>query len=233
MMDDHIEQDYSVISTENLLGRPLNAVEKKYAPDELYIKGPMEIPLICPRVSVIGTRQPTAEGISNAKTIATMLVKNHAVIVSGLAMGIDTIGHKTAIDIGGKTLAVIGTPLNKVYPKQNFELQHELMRNHLVVSQFSPNYPVTKKNFVIRNRTMALISDATIIVEAGEGSGSLHQGWETIRLGRPLFILKSVVHNPQLEWPKQLMQYGAMELSDINDVFEFLPSKLTVNDIFA
>jgi DNA processing protein len=80
---------------------------------------------------------------------------------------------------------------------------------------------------------MALISDATIIVEAGNTSGSLHQGWETIRLGRPLFILESVVNDPKLSWPQQMIEYGALELANTNDIFDFLPSKLIVNDIFS
>lgn len=233
MMDDFTGIESSVLSSEKLLGRPLNDIETKYAPKELYVKGPMEIPLVCPRVSVIGTRNPSMEGVTNAQMMAKTLVENQALVVSGLASGIDTAAHQTAIDRGGKTIAVLGTPLNKVYPKKNFYLQKEIMEKHLAVSQFPIGYPITKKNFVIRNRTMALISDATIIVEAGDTSGSLHQGWETIRLGRPLFILESVVNNTKLSWPQQMIQYGAMKLSDPNDIFEFLPSKLVVSDIFS
>ena len=73
---------------------------------------------------------------------------------------------------------------------------------------------------------MALISDATIIVEAGETSGSLHQGWEALRLGRSLFIWKSILNNRELSWPEKMMRYGAMELSDPEDVLEVLPSAL-------
>jgi len=233
MMDDFKEIGYSMISPEKLLGRPLNDIETKYAPKELYVKGSMEIPLVCPRVSVIGTRNPSNKGVVNAQMIVKTLVENQAVVVSGLAAGIDTTAHQTAIEMGGKTIAVLGTPLNKVYPRKNFDLQKEIMENHLAISQFPIGYPTTKKNFVIRNRTMALISDATIIVEAGNTSGSLHQGWETIRLGRPLFILESVVNDPKLNWPQQMIEYGALELANTNDIFEFLPSKLIVNDIFS
>lgn len=221
------------MSNEDLLGRPLNDIEEKYAPKELYVKGSMEIPLACPRVSVIGTRHPSNEGVANAEEITKTLVENQAVVVSGLADGIDTAAHQTAIKMKGNTIAVLGTPLDKVYPRKNFDLQKKIMNEQLAVSQFPISYQITKKNFIIRNRTMALISDATIIVEAGESSGSLHQGWETVRIGRPLFILESVVNNPELSWPQQMMDYGAMELSDINDIFEFLPSKLVVNDIFS
>lgn len=198
----------------------------------LYVKGAMEIPLPRPRVSIIGSRKASQEGLDAAETITKTLVENQTVIVSGLAEGIDTSAHRAAIDMGGKTIAVLGTPLNKVYPRKNFELQQEIMRNHLAVSQFKIGHPTKPKDFVLRNRTMALISDATIIVEAGDTSGSLHQGWETLRLGRPLFIWQSVLNNKQLTWPEKMLQYGAMELSEPMDVFEVLPSHLKVLDIF-
>ena len=145
-----------------------------------------------------------------------------------LQKAIDTVGHKTAIKYGGKTIAVIGTPLNKTYPKENSELQEEIMKNHLVISQYPIDHPITRKNFVLRNRTMALISDATVIVEAGESSGSLHQGWETLRLGRPLFICKDVINNNKLNWPKKMLQYGAIKLNNSIDILENLPTSTAV-----
>ena len=82
------------------------------------------------------------------------------------------------------------------------------------------------KDFVLRNRTMALISDATIIVQAGDTSGSLHQGWEALRLGRSLFVWKSILKDTTLTWPSKMMRYGAMELSDAAEVIEVLPTTL-------
>lgn len=224
--------EYPTTDLKNLLGRPLNDIEEKYAPDTIFYKGSMEIPLPCARVSVVGTRNPTEVGISAVEEIVKVLAKNHVVIVSGLAKGIDTIVHKTAIRNKGKTIAVIGTPLNKTYPKENIELQEEIMNNHLVVSQYPVGRPITKKDFVMRNRTMALISDASVIVEAGEGSGTLYQGWETLRLGRPLFICKSVVHNPKLKWPKEMIEYGAIELDEPADILEILPSNVKMPELF-
>ena len=226
------EFEYSLMNAEKLLGRALNNIEIKYAPKLLYIKGSMEIPLPCPRVSIIGSRKASPNGLAYAQKIAKTLVENQTVIVSGLAEGIDAVAHETAIAMKGKTIAVIGTPLNKVYPRKNFELQQEIMKNHLVVSQFPIGYPTTPKDFVLRDRTMALISDATVIVEAGDTSGSLHQGWETLRLGRPLFIWESVVKNTQLDWPKKMLEYGALELSNSVDVLEVLPSHLKMIDLF-
>jgi len=229
-MEEEIE--YQSIDLKNLLGRPLNDIEEKYAPETIYYKGPMKIPLPCARVSVIGTREPTEDGILAAEQVSKTLVENNVIIVSGLAKGIDTVGHKTAIKNGGKTIAVIGTPLNKTYPKENTELQEEMMKNNLVLSQYPVGHPTTKKDFALRNRTMALISDASVIVEAGDGSGTLYQGWETIRLGRPLFICKSVVHNPKLKWPKEMMEYGAIELDDPIDILEILPSNIKMPELF-
>ena len=224
--------EFFSMQVEELLGRPLNDIEEKFAPKELYVKGPMDIPLPRPKVSIIGSRKASQDGLDNAQIITAALVKNQAVIVSGLAEGIDTAAHTTAIKSGGKTIAVLGTPLNRTFPAKNSKLQHDIMANHLAISQFQIGHPTTPKDFVLRNRTMALISDATVIVEAGETSGSLHQGWEAIRLGRPLFIWKTVLKNTQLSWPEKMLQYGAMELSDPEDLFEFLPSHLEMIDVF-
>ena len=223
---------YQHTKLENLLGRSLNDIESKFAPKNIFYKGSMEIPVPCPRVSIIGSREASKQGLLEAKEITTILIENKVVIVSGLAKGIDTVGHKTAIECGGKTIAVIGTPLNKTYPKENSELQEEIMKNHLVISQYPVGHKTTPKDFVFRNRTMALISDATVIVEAGDSSGSLHQGWETLRIGRPLFISKSVVDNNKLTWPEKMIRYGAMELNKPADILENLPSDIKMPELF-
>ena len=226
------EKKYQSIDLRDLLGRPLNDIERANAPERIYFEGAIDIPLPCARVSVIGTREPTEVGLKAAEHVAETLVKNNVIIVSGLAKGIDSVGHKTAIKNGGKTIAVIGTPLNKTYPKENTELQEEMMKSQLVVSQYPVGRTTTRKDFVFRNRTMALISDASVIVEAGDGSGTLYQGWETLRLGRPLFICKSVVHNPKLEWPKDMIKHGAIELDDPIDILEVLPSNVKMPELF-
>jgi DNA processing protein len=218
----------SALTIEDLLGRQLNDVEKKYAPTSLYTKGLMHIPLPRPRVSIVGSRKATDDGLLTARRIASTLAEAEVVIVSGLAEGIDTSAHQAAIESHGQTIAVIGTPLNKVFPANNFQLQQEIGNNHLVISQFPIGHPTRPGDFVFRNRTMALISDASIIVEAGDTSGSLHQGWEALRLGRSLFIWKSLFENNQLTWPKKMIQYGAIELSNPEDVLEALPSNLQI-----
>ena len=153
-------------------------------------------------------------------------------IISGLAKGIDTAGHKTAIECGGKTIAVLGTPLDRTYPKENSPLQEEIMMNHLAISQYPAGHKTTPKDFVLRNRTMAIISDATVIVEAGESSGSLHQGWETLRIGRPLFICKAVAESKVLAWPKKMIDYGAMMLDEHADILESLSPDIKMPELF-
>ena len=144
--------------------------------------------------------------------------------MSGLAAGIDTAAHKAAIEAKGRTVAVLGTSLDNVYPKENSQLQKEIATNHLAISQFPIGYPTRPENFVMRNRTMALISNASVIVEAGDTSGSLHQGWEALRLGRTLFIWKSIVGDTSLTWPEQMIRHGALELDDPRRVLDVLPS---------
>ncbi len=190
-----------------------NEVEEKHIPKELYTLGDVSLLTKGHRVSVVGTRKPTDEGIRRAKILVKELVQNKIIVVSGLAEGIDTIAHRTAIECSGKTIAVLGTPLDKPYPAKNKDLFEIIAKDHLAISQFPSGYPVTPKNFPIRNRTMALITDATIIIEAGEKSGTRHQGWEALRLGRQVFLLESVVKEAQLSWAKEMLEYGAEVLT--------------------
>ncbi len=216
-------QKILTLTPDELLG-PLNDVERKFAPREIFAAGPMEIPLPRPRVAIVGSRKPSQEGQDAAAEIARGLAKRGVVIVSGLAAGIDAAAHRAAIEAKGHTIAVLGTSLNSVYPKENSELQKEIMTNHLAVSQFAVGYPRRPENFVMRSRMMALISNASIIVEAGETSGSLHLGWEALRLGRPLFIRKPIVSVSSLKWPKQMVRYGALALDAPRRVLDVLPS---------
>ena len=209
-----------------LLG-PLNEVEQKYAPEKLYVAGNTTFLQEGARVSIVGSRAASLDGIARAKKLATALVDRGIVVVSGLAEGIDTAAHTTAIQQGGKTIAVIGTPLESVYPKSNTALQARIAQEHLLVSQYPAGYPVRKHNFPQRNRVMALLSDATVIIEASDTSGSLSQGWEALRLGRGLFITRSVAENRALTWPAKLMSYGAQVLSDetLSEFLDLLPER--------
>ncbi len=195
----------------DILGH-LNEVESKNAPDELFHSGDTSLLTEGQRVAIVGSRKATPEGIKRAQEFTKALVEHGTIIGSGLAEGIDTVAHETAIMMGGKTIAVLGTPLSKAYPRKNKELLEIIKRDHLAISQFPEGYPAKRDNFPRRNRTMALISDATVVVEAGENSGTRHQGWEAIRLGRLVYIMQNVAQNPSLVWPQEMIAYGAQEL---------------------
>ena len=216
--------DFKSFTPEQLLGS-LNDVERKNAPESLHVAGDTELLRTGPRVAVIGTRHPSEGGRKRAVFLCRSLVERQVIVVSGLAQGIDTVAHESAIKSGGRTIAVLGTPLDQTYPKANEGLQKEIMRDHLAVSQFPSGRPSRPGNFPVRNRTMALLSHATVIVEAGETSGTLHQGWEALRLGRPLFLLESLVKNEGLKWPRKMVTYGAQVLTreSIETLFESLP----------
>lgn len=207
-------------SFRDLVGHPANDVEQKYAPQQMHLCGSLKLPLGSPRVSIAGTRNPSEQGKAHAEEITSFLTKCDAITISGLAAGIDTVAHRTSMTGGGSTVAVLGTPLERAYPAQNRALQDEIMKRHLAVSQFAPGSPTRPGNFVMRNRTMALISDAVVIVEAGAKSGTEHLGWEAVRLGRPLFLMETV---PDAPWVGKLREYGAMNLRDPEDIEEFLP----------
>lgn len=212
-------------SVEELLG-VLNDIERKNAPAKLYFRGDKALFQLSPRVALVGSRKASPEGLRRAAKLSRALVAEGAVVVSGLAEGIDTAAHEAAIEAGGRTIAVLGTPIERPYPASNRNLFEQIAREHLVVSQFAANASVQPKNFPIRNRTMALIAHATVIVEAADKSGTLHQAWEALRLGRPLFILESITKNPQLSWPAEVRKYGAQVLSDatFEDLVEQLPA---------
>ena len=217
-------------SPEELLG-PLNTEEARHAPKQLFAAGHVEWLQRSPRVAIVGARKATVEGQRRAAKLVRILVKHDVAIVSGLAEGIDAVAHTTAIESGGRTIAVIGTPLDETYPTKHRDLQRRLMTEHLVISQFPSGYPVTRKSFPLRNRTMALVCEASVIVEASDGSGSLSQGWEALRLGRPLFLMASLLERSDVTWPQEMLNYGAMVLRTPDDLL--LRLRPTVDDPLA
>lgn len=204
----------------------LNEFERRHAPAELFIEGDKTLLSKGVRVSVVGSRKVSEFGARRARSFTEALVRHGITVVSGLAEGVDTIAHEAAIRAGGKTIAVLGTPLSQTYPAANKVLLETIKRDHLAVSQFPEGYPYKKENFPRRNRTMALISDATVIVEAGEKSGTRHQGWEALRLGRLVFVMENVAEDPKLTWPREMISYGAQVLrrDDLPEILYDIPS---------
>ena len=175
-------------------------------------------------VAVVGTRKPSEDGKKRAAQLVKKLVEKEYTIYSGLASGIDTVAHKTAIEAGGKTVAVIGTPLSEFYPKENVELQKEIASNHLLISQvpvirYSSNGPSFNRfYFPERNKTMSAMSLATVIVEASETSGTLIQARAALKQGRKVFIMNNCFENKNLTWPKKFEDKGAVRVYNFEDI---------------
>ncbi len=214
------------ISPQELLG-PLNDIEAKNLPSVLFALGDSGVFGNASMVSVVGTRKPTSDGVRRCKALVRALVRRGMVVVSGLAEGIDTVAHRTAIELGGKTVAVVGSGADRPFPRSNVELWNLIATHHLLLSQFAPGVPPIRNNFPQRNRTMAILSDATVIIEAGEGSGTIHQGWEALRLGRPLFLMESLTTQGNLTWPAKMVHYGAVVLSrdNLEAVLDTMPTR--------
>jgi len=193
----------------------------------LYYRGDWEL-VDTPGVAVVGTRDPTEEGASNAKRIAQSLVRNGFTVVSGLARGIDTAAHTAALEAGGRTIAVIGTPLFDSYPKENAALQENLAVQHLVISQVpflryrQQHYKANSLFFPARNVTMSALTEATVIVEAGNTSGTLVQARAALAQGRKLFILDSCFRRSDLTWPKKYEAQGAIRVRNVKEIMEAL-----------
>lgn len=176
-----------------------------------------------PCVAVVGSRKSSNDGLRRAARVARELAREGVVIVSGLAAGVDGAAHRAAIEAGGKTIAVLGTPLDEVTPKAHAALQETICREHLAISQFPAGSRVFPSNFPQRNKIMAAITDATVIVEASDTSGTLHQAAECTRLDRWLFITRSVFDNPALKWPGDFKKYHKTRALDrIEDILSVL-----------
>lgn len=189
----------------------------------LYSAGDLSL-LAWPGVAIVGTRNVSKAGAGRAKRLARELVEAGVVIVSGLAKGVDTAALTAAIEAGGRVIAVIGTPLDKAYPAENKRLQEQIYRDHLLISPFPDGERVFQSFFPQRNKVMATLSDATVIIEASNTSGTLHQAAACTKLGRWLFIAKSVIDNPALTWPQDFVRYPTTKtLTNTADVLAVLP----------
>jgi len=168
-------------------------------------------------IAVIGARKATELGRRRARQLGKQLAARGVVVVSGLAEGIDTEALTGAMEAGGRVVAVIGTPIDQAYPASNKRLQEAIYRDHLLISQFPAGGRVFPSNFPARNRTMAALSDASVVIEASDTSGTLHQAAECQRLGRWLVIARSVVEDPALTWPAKFLGHPKTIILETTD----------------
>jgi DNA processing protein len=208
--------------------------DARYPLELFYYRG--DIDLTTTRcVSVVGARKASEEGLRRAARLARGLVCHGFTVVSGLAAGIDTAAMTAAIE-SGRTIGVIGTPINESYPKSNRELQEQVASNHLLVSQVPfyhyrrEPFQFKKRYFPERNETMSALSEATVIVEASDTSGSLTQARACLQQGRKLFILNSCFENSDITWPKTYEERGAIRVKDFDDIFAALGDKADGGD---
>jgi DNA processing protein len=175
----------------------------------LYAKGNLEWLNLHKIISVVGTRTPTSEGLQAVQALVLPLVKKGWVIVSGLASGIDTAVHQTAIKYGGKTIAVIAGGLSHIYPKTNLALANEIMKNHLLISEYPPHIKPQKWQFPLRNRIISGLSLGTVIIQANERSGSLITAQMALEQGREVFAVPGSIFLEQAKGTNRLIQQGA------------------------
>lgn len=181
-------------------------------------------------IAIVGTRKPSTEGVMDARALTEFLVDQKLTIVSGLAEGIDTVAHTSAIRKKGRTIAVIGTPICEAYPAGNSILQETIAKEYLLISQvpvlryYMQDWKLNRFFFPARNVTMSALTDATIIVEAGNTSGTLIQARAAIHQGRKLFILDRCFRNPNLTWPSSYEKKGAIRVRDFAQITESLKS---------
>ena len=213
---------------------PARLSDAKYPIELFYFRGWWDL-IETKCVAVVGTRKPTDGGIVRTENLVRSLVQDGYTVVSGLAAGIDTVAHRTAVDSGGLTIAVIGTPLYKAYPRENSDLQQRIARDFLLISQVPiirysrQDWRSNRSFFPQRNVTMSALTLATVIVEASDTSGTLMQARAAIDQKRKLFILDSCFRDADLNWPREYEKQGAIRVKDYEDIRRHLGSTSPTN----
>lgn len=201
------------------------------SPPYLTVRGELDDEWARRAVAVVGTRNASPEGAARARRVARTLVDGGYAVLSGLAKGIDRQAHEAAIDAGGRTVAVMGTGLGKVYPAEHKPLAQRIIeRGGALVSQFEPGSSGARHHFPMRNATMSGLALATVVVEAGETSGAKIQALAGLKHGSSVFLLRSLVD--QQEWARDLSTRGrhgsvAVVLDDVDQLMSALEAHQT------
>lgn len=174
-------------------------------------------------VAVVGTRRLTAYGRQVTRDLVAGMVQNNITVVSGLARGIDAIAHKTAVELGGRTLAVLGSGLDCIYPAENRTLAQEIMQGQgAIISEYGLGAQPEAKNFPPRNRIISGLSLGVIIIEAGERSGALITTNFALEQNREVFAVPGNINSPASRGPNKLIQEGAKLVTSVDDILEEL-----------
>ncbi len=187
----------------------------------LYAQGRVEL-LHADAIAIVGSRNPTPQGAQNARAFAKNLGDAGWVVVSGLALGVDGAAHEGALEGGAGTIAVVGTGLDRVYPKPHLELAHRIAQDGLMLSEYALGTPPLAAHFPLRNRLIAGLTRGTLVVEAALQSGSLITARLAAEAGREVFAIPGSIHAPQSRGCHALIRQGAKLVESAEDVLEEL-----------
>ncbi|MDR0956187.1 MAG: DNA-processing protein DprA [Candidatus Nomurabacteria bacterium] len=200
----------------------LTAIAKP--PKSLRYKG--ILPDDAPTVAIVGSRKPTLYGKGVTLKLAAELAARGVIIVSGLALGHDALAHRGALDGGGITIGVLGNGLNKIYPSSNQSLASEILASSgAIISEFAPDFPVYKQNFLQRNRLISGLADVVIVVEAATRSGSLNTAMHALEQNKELMAVPGNITSPLSAGTNRLIAQGAAPVLSVDDVLEKLGIK--------
>ncbi len=176
-------------------------------------------------VAIVGTRKMTPYGRQVTADISSYLSANGVTVVSGLARGVDALAHTSALEAGGRTLAVLGSGVDRIYPPENRGLAEKIMAHGAIISDYAPGTAPDSANFPPRNRIISGLSLAVVVVEAGETSGALITAGFAAEQGREVFAVPGNILAPQSKGTNRLIQNGALPLLNMEDLMQ--PLNLT------
>ena len=191
-------------------------------PKKLFIRGKLPEKRV-KTAAIVGTRKPSAYGREIATKIASECAKNGIVVVSGLALGIDSIAHRAAIDSGGKTIAILANGVDKIYPRSHEDLGQKILQtNGAILSEYPNNTPARPWQFLARNRIVSGLADAVVIIEAASRSGTLSTANHALDQGKEIFAVPGNITSPLSAGCNQLIKNGANPLTSVEDLLDFL-----------
>jgi DNA processing protein len=191
-------------------------------PVVLYLKGDGKT-LEHPAIAMVGSRHPTPYGLNTAERLARDLASRGLGITSGMARGIDSASHRGALSVGGITMAVLGSGLDSIYPRENQKLARQIEQSGCLISEYPPGTPPAPQNFPVRNRIISGISLGTCVVEAAEFSGSLITARLALEQGREVFAVPGNITSRNSFGPNLWIKQGAKLVQDWKDLVEELP----------
>ncbi|MGR8931844.1 MAG: DNA-processing protein DprA [Gammaproteobacteria bacterium] len=190
-------------------------------PPVLFVKGNPKL-LRLPQIAMVGSRNPSQIGIKTAIDFAEVITQAGFVITSGMALGIDAASHQGALNVGGHTIAVAGTGLDRVYPACHKQLATEIAATGALVSEFPPGITAKASNFPRRNRIISGLCQGLLVVEAAKQSGSLISARLALEQNREVFAIPGSIHNPLARGCNALIRQGAKLVETVEDIFEEL-----------